>query len=134
MRRGIKKFKWFERLYGKAPKQASNKQQASYDNHDARQFRRVQSHGHGHKRWRHTHTRWLDETSKIPTVLNELFARENISSKDQLDYWCGHEKRAKLYNHVKYIASEHWNKLKVPESSVRYHYEMVLTGFKISRV
>ena len=81
-----------------------------------------------------THKRWLDETSKIQTVLNWLFAQENISSKDQLDHWCGDEKRAKLYNYVKYMAPEHWNKLKVPESSVRFNYEMVLTGFKISRV
>ena len=81
-----------------------------------------------------THKRWLGETSKIPTVVNELFAQQNISSKRQLDHWCGDEKRAKLYNYVKSMAPEHWNKLKVPESSVRSHYEMVLTGFKISRV
>jgi hypothetical protein len=131
MRRGIKNLKWFERLYGKAPKQASNKQATTIMTHAnsvASRATVTATSGGG------THTRWLDETSKISTVLNELSARENISSKDQLDYLCGHEKRAKLYNHVKYIASEHWNKLKVPESSVRYHYEMVLTGFKISRV
>ena len=81
-----------------------------------------------------THKRWFDETTKISTAVNELFAQQNISSKVQLDHWCGDEKRAKLYNYVKYMAPEHWNKLKVPESSVRSHYEMVLTGFKISRV
>ena len=78
------------------------------------------------------HKRWLEEPSKIPTVMNQLFAEQNISSKHQLDHWCGDEKRAKLYNYVKYMAPEHWNKLKVPESSVRFNYERVLTGFKIS--
>jgi len=80
-----------------------------------------------------THKRWLEETSKIPTVLKQLFAEQNISSKHQLDHWCGDEKRTKLYNYVKYMAPEHWNELKVPESSVRFNYEMILTGFKISR-
>ena len=84
-----------------------------------------------------THIRWYytvsNESREIPKVLNDLFAEQCITSKQHLDDWCGNEKRKKLYNYVKSKAPEHWNKLKVPESRVRNHYEIILTGFKISK-
>lgn len=86
------------------------------------------THGGGtHKRWNYT------DSDEIPTVLRDFFAEQCITSKQHLDDWCGNEKRKKLYNYVKNKAPEHWNKLKVPESSVRYYYEIKLTGFKISK-
>ena len=86
--------------------------------------------GGTHKRWNYTDS---DESHDIPTVLRDFFAEQCITSKKHLDDWCGNEKRTKLYNYVKNKAPEHWNKLKVPESSVRYYYEIILTGFKISK-
>ena len=86
--------------------------------------------GGTHKRWIYTDS---DESRDIPTILNVFFAEKCITSKQHLDDWCGNEKRKKLYNYVKNNAPEHWNKLKVPDSRVRNHYEINLTGFKVSK-
>ena len=37
----------------------------------------------------------------------------------------------KLYEYIKHLAPEHWERIATPESSVRSNYEQMLTGYKL---
>jgi hypothetical protein len=73
-------------------------------------------------------------TAKENTIQESVYQvlqEEKIRTKEELDDWCGEEKRKKLYNMVQSLSETHWRKLKNPESGVRAEYERLLVGFKL---
>lgn len=72
--------------------------------------------------------------SKYPTIseaLNFILKTENITTKDDLDKFCGGSTREKLYKHVQEFAPIHWSKIKDPKAYVRGYYERKLIGYKV---
>lgn len=67
----------------------------------------------------------------IKQAVHFIVSIENLQSKQDLDLWCGDMGRNKLYLYIKYLAPEHWERIKTPEASVRFNYEKILTGYKI---
>jgi hypothetical protein len=65
----------------------------------------------------------------IRQALEIVFEVENIKTRDELVQWC-HYGRSRLYSEVRTLASEDWNRLATPESSVRVLYEHILSGYK----
>jgi hypothetical protein len=67
----------------------------------------------------------------INEALNFILETENITTKEDLDKWCGHLKREKLYKYIKQLAPNHWDRLKEPKAYVRGYYEHKLIGYKV---
>lgn len=67
----------------------------------------------------------------IKSAIQFIMTIEKIRSKEDLDKWCGDMGRNKLYLYIQHLAPEHWRRIKTPESTVRYNYEKILTGYKI---
>lgn len=65
----------------------------------------------------------------ITEALEYILQKYDILTKDELDDWCGTEGRKKLYNAVKRLAHEHWERISKPEAYVRSHYEKLLEGY-----
>ena len=57
----------------------------------------------------------------------------NIQSREELDQWCGDIGRKRLYDFVQRIAPGDWEIIKTPQASVRFYYETMLTGYKITK-
>jgi len=67
----------------------------------------------------------------IQESVYHVLQEEKIKTKEELDDWCGEEKRNKLYNMVQELSETHWRKLKYPEKSVMAEYQTLLVGFKL---
>ena len=74
-------------------------------------------------------------TAKKENTIQEsvylVLKEENIQSKEELDAWCGKEKRKKLYKRIQELSETHWRKLKYPEKRVMTEYQTLLAGFKL---
>ena len=68
----------------------------------------------------------------IKSAIKLIFKVHNITSKKDLDIWCGDTGRKKLYSYVKILAPIHWGRMGTPECSVRACYQHLLNGYKIS--
>ena len=68
---------------------------------------------------------------RIPDALTFTLKVENITTKADLELWCGDRGREKLHGYIKRMASEHWNRIGNPESYLRYYYQTMLSGYKI---
>lgn len=66
----------------------------------------------------------------ISEALNFILETEKITTKDDLDKWCGGTTREKLYNFIKFIAPTNWGRIKEPKACVRAYYEHKLIGYK----
>jgi len=66
----------------------------------------------------------------ISEALNFILETENITTKDDLDKWCGNLKREKLYKYVKQLSPTNWVRIKEPKACVRAYYENKLIGYK----
>lgn len=67
--------------------------------------------------------------SPITDALKSLFLENGITSRKQLDKWCGGS-RDKLYRAIQMRAPIAWETLSAPTASVRAAYETMLSGFK----
>ena len=78
----------------------------------------------------------VEECDTMDKALDLVFRIENINSKEDLDEWCGVNKRKKLYNIISLIAPEHYyrNTVKTPDKSIMRCYQFKLTGFKNSKI
>lgn len=72
----------------------------------------------------------MADNNKIKKALGIIFTGYNINSKEELDVWCGHEGRNKLYNVIKLLANEHCNRLVDYKAYIRFYYEKILAGYK----
>jgi hypothetical protein len=72
----------------------------------------------------------FSKMSSISDALRTLFARKGITTRRELNRWCGAEGRVKLYAKIKKAAPEHWERLETPEASTRAAYETMLPGYK----
>jgi hypothetical protein len=78
----------------------------------------------------------VEDCDSMDKALDLVFRIENIRSKEDLDEWCGENKRKKLYNIISLIAPEHYyrNTVKTPDKSIMRSYQFKLAGFKNSKV
>ena len=67
----------------------------------------------------------------ITEALYFILETENLTSKDDLDRWCGGTTREKLYKYIEYFAPSHWSRIKDPRAYVRGRYEHKLIGYKV---
>jgi len=70
---------------------------------------------------------------QIQKAVQEIVDLANLRSKEDLDIWCQGRGRQKLYEYVKRFAPEHWEQIHTPKNSVRFYYQQILTGYKISK-
>jgi hypothetical protein len=76
----------------------------------------------------------FSKMSSISDALRSLFARKGITTRRQLNHWCGEAGRMKLYAKIKKAAPEHWKRLETPEASTRAAYETILRGYKLYKI
>lgn len=67
---------------------------------------------------------------KIQEAIRFIVGVEKMRSREDLDIWCGSTYRHKLYEYVKRLAPEHWERLQKPKDDVRAIYETMLYGYK----
>jgi len=74
----------------------------------------------------------LKECDTMNKTLDMIFEVENIRSKEDLDEWCGGNRRKKLYNLVAKIVPEHYysSSTKTPDNSIRQCYQTKLVDYK----
>ena len=66
----------------------------------------------------------------IKSATELILSIENLRTKQELDNWCGDRGKQKLYDYVRAIAPEHWNRIATPTHSVRFYYQKMLTGYR----
>ena len=62
-----------------------------------------------------------------------ILSIENLRSKADLEHWCGDMGKKKLYLYVERLTPDDWNRIRTPRESIRFYYQQMLTGYKISR-
>jgi len=67
----------------------------------------------------------------ISEALTFILETEGITTKHDLDVWCGNQRREKLYTRIYQLAPTHWERIKEPKAYVRYYYEHKLIGYKV---
>ena len=67
----------------------------------------------------------------IKEAIKFILSIENLRSKEDLNIWLGDMGKKKLYLYVKRLAPEHWERIQMPQDSVRFYYQQMLTGYKI---
>lgn len=67
----------------------------------------------------------------IKSAIKFIVSIENLRTKQDLDTWCGDMGKKKLYLYVQHLAPEHWEKIETPKNSVRFYYQLMLSGYKI---
>ena len=73
-----------------------------------------------------------DKKNTIENVIDDLFRKENIKTKENLKTWLGGRKTVNtLCDYAKEKALEHWNSVESPKSHVRWHYQHRLEGYKV---
>jgi hypothetical protein len=73
----------------------------------------------------------VKKENTIQEAVYQVLKEEKIKTKEELDAWCGEEKRKKLYNRVQSLSETHWRKLKIPEKRVMTEYQTLLVGYKL---
>tara|TARA_B100000214_G_scaffold370922_1_gene346398 strand:- start:914 stop:1147 length:234 start_codon:yes stop_codon:yes gene_type:complete len=67
---------------------------------------------------------------KIKEAVWFIFSIENLKNKQDFKAWCGDMGFKKLYLYVKNLAPEHWNRILIPEASVRNYAQNMLLDYK----
>ena len=73
----------------------------------------------------------VKKENTIQEAVYQVLKEEKIKTKEELDAWCGEEKRKKLYNRVQSLSETHWRKLKIPGKRVMTEYQTLLVGYKL---
>ena len=72
---------------------------------------------------------------KLNSSVKIVLYRLNIKTRDDLDEYCKNNTREKFYGLVYEITDKtQWNSIKYPKSYIRYTYQTILSGFKISSI
>ena len=67
----------------------------------------------------------------IKSAVEFILSIENLRTRQDFGIWCGDMGKKKMYLYVQRLAPEHWERIKMPENSVRSCYQKMLTGYKI---
>ena len=74
----------------------------------------------------------------INQAVKFMLDMENINTKKELNNWCGVKSkcgvkgRKKLYKCIEQLVPQKWKDIENPEASVRFNYQKILSGYKIS--
>jgi hypothetical protein len=60
-----------------------------------------------------------------------ILTLKNINTIDKLNIWCDGTKRHKLYECVKELAQDHYQRIESPKEYIRAEYQRLIQGYKI---
>lgn len=62
-----------------------------------------------------------------------ILTLKNINTIEKLNLWCGGPERQKLYECVKELAPDHYQKSNTPIQSIQAEYQRLIQGYKICK-